>query len=83
MEEGEIREKVKKAFLTTFSNLREEDFRFDMPGEDIEEWDSLSHMSLVSELESEFGVSMEIDEISEMDSVSNVVKVLKKKLGGR
>lgn len=82
MDEEKIKQKVKEVFLRTFTNLKEEDFGFDKPAEDFDEWDSLSHMTLVSELEKEFGVSMEIDEISEMDSVRNVVEVLKKKLGG-
>ena len=82
MHEDDIKERVRDAFFTTFPNLKEEDFGFDKTAEDFEEWDSLSHMTLVSELEKEFGVSMEIDEISEMDSVRNVVEVLKKKLGG-
>ena len=82
MEKDKIFEKVKAAFLRTFPNTKEDSFREDMPPEDIEEWDSLSHMTLVSEIEKEFGVTMEIDEISEMDSVKNVVEVLKKKLGG-
>jgi len=38
-------------------------------------------MTLVSELENDLGISMEIEEISEMDSVENVVKVLKRKVG--
>ena len=82
MDEKEILEKVKQVFLKTFASVEESKFRIDMPPEDIEEWDSLSHMTLISELENEFNISMEIDEISEMDSVKNVVEVLKKKLGG-
>jgi acyl carrier protein len=81
MNEGQIKEKVRKVFLNVFSNIKEKDFRFNMGSEDIKEWDSLSHMNLVSELEKEFNVSMDIDEISEMDSVKKVVEVIEKKLG--
>lgn len=79
MNEEQIKEKVRKVFLNVFSDINE--FRFDMGSEDIKEWDSLSHMNLVSELEKEFNVSMDIDEISEMDSVKKVVEVIEKKLG--
>jgi acyl carrier protein len=44
--------------------------------EDIANWDSVGHMRLVSELEAEFGVQFEIDEIMEMASVSKVLDIL-------
>lgn len=45
-----------------------------------EKWDSMMHLNLVVELESEFGVSLEPDEIGQMQSFNDIVKVLKKKL---
>jgi len=80
MDDVLVKEKVRKVFLDVFG-MDETLFRFDMGSEDIKEWDSLSHMNLVSGLESEFGVSMEIDDISEMDSVKKVIEVVEKKLG--
>ncbi len=81
MDGNEVKEKVRKVFQEVFNGL--EGFRFDMTSEDIKEWDSLSHMNLVSGLEKEFSFSMEIDEISEMDSVTKVIEVVEKKLGGK
>jgi len=82
VDEAHIREKVKKVFLDVFG-MDEKKFHFEMTSEDIKEWDSLSHMNLVAGLESEFGLSMEIDEISEMDSVKKVVEVVEKKMGAK
>lgn len=45
-----------------------------------EKWDSMMHLNLVVELESEFGVSLEPDEIGQMQSYKDVVRVLKSKL---
>lgn len=45
-----------------------------------EKWDSMAHLNLIVELESEFGVSFEPDEIGEMQSYEQVIKVLKNKL---
>jgi acyl carrier protein len=81
MDDAHVKEKVKKVFLEVFSNMKEKDFHFNMTNEHIRDWDSLSHMNLVSGLEKEFNVSMEIDEISEMDSVQKVVDIVEKKLG--
>ena len=48
--------------------------------ENCEKWDSMMHLNLVVELESEFGVSLEPDEIASMQSYKDVVKILKEKL---
>lgn len=45
-----------------------------------EKWDSMMHLNLVVELESEFGVSLEPDEIGQMQSFNDVVRILKSKL---
>jgi len=42
--------------------------------EDIEEWDSLTHIKFVIELESEFGITIEPDEI--LPLYSNFFEVL-------
>lgn len=45
-----------------------------------EQWDSLTHLNLIVELESEFGVSFEPEEIGEMVSFEKVVLTLKDKV---
>lgn len=45
-----------------------------------EKWDSMMHLNLVVELESEFGVSLEPDEIGQMQSYNDVIRILKSKL---
>lgn len=44
-----------------------------------EKWDSISHLDLVIELETEFGVSFEPEEIGEMKSVADIIRILKNK----
>lgn len=46
---------------------------------DVDIWDSLKQMDLVLSLEREFGVALEITDIVQMDSVANIIDVLKKK----
>jgi len=45
-----------------------------------EKWDSMGVLNLVVELESEFGVSLEPEEIAQLVSFKDVVAILKKKL---
>lgn len=47
---------------------------------DCVEWDSLNHLSLIIELEMEFDVSFEPEEIASMKSVLDIDEMLKSKL---
>lgn len=44
-----------------------------------EQWDSLRHLNLIVELESEFDVEFEPEEIAKMKSFNEILKVLKAK----
>ncbi len=48
--------------------------------ETCEKWDSMAHLKLIVELESEFGISFEPEEIGEMQSYKKVIEVLKSKI---
>lgn len=49
-----------------------------MSRKDVEEWDSMAHLMLVSEIESEFGVMMSDDDITEIKTVGDIKRVLRK-----
>ncbi len=61
-------------------SVEQDDLSKDMGPEEIPNWDSMSHVSLTSELESRFGISFEIDEIMEMENIGAIVSILKRKL---
>lgn len=44
-----------------------------------EKWDSMGQLNLVVELESEFGVNLEPEEIGEMKSYNDIIRLLKSK----
>jgi acyl carrier protein len=46
----------------------------------IPQWDSLRHLNLVIELEVEFDVSFEPEEIAEMKSVSKIEELIESKI---
>ena len=43
-------------------------------------WDSMGQLNLVVELESEFDVSLEPEEIGEMKSFEDIIRILKSKV---
>jgi len=42
-------------------------------------WDSVNHLRLVSELETEFGLNFDIDEITAMENVNAIKAIMEKK----
>lgn len=45
-----------------------------------EQWDSMNHLNLVVELEIEFGIAFEPEEIAKMQTFEEVVRIVKSKL---
>ena len=45
---------------------------------DIEEWDSIGHMTIVAALEEEFKISLETDDIIDFSSFKKGIEILKK-----
>lgn len=45
-----------------------------------EKWDSMGQLNLVVELETEFDISLEPEEIGEMKSFEDIVKLIQQKL---
>lgn len=47
---------------------------------DIKEWDSLTHMNLIVEIENHFAIEFEFDEVVEFRNVGEVAVAIKKKV---
>ena len=48
--------------------------------QNCEQWDSMNHLNLIVELEMVYGVSFETEEIAQMRSFDDVVRISKGKL---
>ena len=49
--------------------------------EDIESWDSLTHIMLLNAVEHEFGISLEMKAVQGQKNVGELVDMIEKKLG--
>lgn len=49
--------------------------------QNCDKWDSLRHLNLIVELEAEFGIEFEPEEISEMKSFEDIRRLLTDKIG--
>ena len=68
-------ERLNKIFAEVFDNqaLTVDDSTV---AQDIDGWDSLTHMELVAAIEEEFGIEFEMKELQELSNVGRLVDVI-------
>ena len=71
--ESRLKEIFAKVFL-----IDEDDINDKLSRKDVEEWDSMGHLMLVSELESAFGVFINDEDVIKIKTVGDIKKVLRK-----
>jgi len=64
-------------FIKSFS-LEKKKFNEKIKYNDIPEWDSIGHMTLMSDLEDGFDISIETDDIIDFSSFKKGIQILKK-----
>jgi len=77
-----IQNTLLKVFKQSFPNNSNEITLEDKP-QDIDAWDSLGHMMLISNIEQEFNINFDFDEMLDLDSVISIVNVLFEKLNSK
>ena len=60
--------------------LETEDISLNTSQENCDNWNSLRHLNLVSELEEAFNMEFEPEEIADMHSVNSIIDIVQKKL---
>lgn len=75
MNRKEVLKKVNSIFRDVFDdkNLTITD---DTTANDIEEWDSLIHITLISTIEEEFGIKFEMSDIVKFENVGDMVDAI-------
>ena len=70
-------EKYKKIFIESL-DFDEKLFKKELKYQEIEEWDSIGHMGLISALEDEFSITLDTEDIVSYDSYEKGIEILKK-----
>ncbi|MDR1310625.1 MAG: acyl carrier protein [Burkholderiaceae bacterium] len=78
----DIADTVKKIMAETF-RVDPSDIQDSVTMDEIDTWDSLTHMELVANLESTLGIVFDGDEIADMSSVLAIQKLVVEKHGAR
>lgn len=64
--------------IATALSIPAEQVTDDLSYQSIPEWDSVSHIYLITELEAAFNITIDTDEVLEMSSVEQVKETLRK-----
>ena len=79
MNRNEILAKINEIAKDVFDN-DEVELTEQTTAADVEEWDSLSHLSLVSDVEDEFGITFTLAEVSGSKNVGELIDAIIKHL---
>lgn len=71
-------EKLNKVLCDVFDFKKSDDIRDELAPDDIENWDSLGHVELITSLEEIFDISLEVVDISRMYTIGGIKKILLK-----
>ena len=74
-------ENTKQKLYQSFSvalNVAVDQVSDELTYQSITEWDSITHMVLISQLEDDFGVSIDTDDVIDMSSVAKAQEILTK-----
>lgn len=70
-------EKLVQSFVTAL-NIKAEQVTDSLTYNEISEWDSTAHMILIAELEDQFDIMLDTDDIIDMSSVAQAKKIMSK-----
>lgn len=79
MEKTEIVEKLTPVFRKVFADESLE-ITDELSALDVEKWDSLSHMLLISEVEEKFAIKFRLKDLNKMANVGDMIAIISSKL---
>ena len=79
MNEGDIDRRITE-IVSKVLLLDADDVSDSLRRKDYEPWDSMAHLILVSEIENEFGISFDDDEVVDIWTVGDLRRVVAKKV---
>ncbi|HLP65537.1 acyl carrier protein [Flavobacterium sp.] len=79
MDKAEIKEKIRGILLSV---LQHDNFEMvdELSAKDVDGWDSLTHMDIITEIESLFGVRFKLKELNKLNNLGNLIDLVKGKL---
>jgi len=79
MELTAITDNLTNVFQKTFDDT-ELTLSDDLTAGDVDNWDSLTHMVLIGEIEKEFNIKFKLKELNKMNTVGDLIGMIKSKV---
>ena len=71
--------KIFNDIITEFFKIPLDQIKDSVTSKDIPEWDSMNYLLFIAELEKEYNVHFEINEVLEVESIGSIKKLLQSK----
>ena len=81
MQQQELMAKLQEVFDGVF--LQKVEVRRDLSSSDVEEWDSLTHVSLILAVEQAFGIRFRVGEVESTRNLGDLADLIAKRLQQR
>ncbi|MCD7726821.1 MAG: acyl carrier protein [Ruminococcus sp.] len=78
MDRQDIIDRLNEVFRDVFDD-DEIEVDEETTADDIEDWDSIEHINLISAVESEFGVRFKMGEVSGMNDVGEMISIIEER----
>ena len=75
-----IDDEIIQIFHNTFPYIVKSEFRWDALQKEYENWDSFAHLRIVQEIEKKFNLTLDVDEITFINSAEGFLTLVKSKL---
>jgi acyl carrier protein len=79
MEKLQVIAELNRIFISVFKHDNFE-MKSDLSANDVEGWDSLSHMLIISEIENIFSIKLKLKDLNKMRNVGDMVDIIISKL---
>lgn len=80
MSQEEIYQRLNKVFQDVFDD-ETITIKAETTANDIEDWDSLEHINLMVAVEKEFGFKFNMNEVTSMKNVGEMVSIIQERVG--
>jgi acyl carrier protein len=79
MERSEVFNKLSEIFRSVFNNQNLQ-INEELTANDVDNWDSLTHMLLITEVESSFSIKFRLKELNKMRNVGDLLDMIVSKI---
>jgi|TARA_B100001093_G_scaffold167288_1_gene159886 acyl carrier protein len=75
MNKKELRIKLKDIFQNIFEDDKIE-LTDDLSAKDVDNWDSLTHMILITEIEEKFEIKFSLKDLNQLENVGDLIRII-------